>query len=70
MNEEILALIRHGLTTAGGGLIASGAVTGSQWQDVIGGLMALGAIAWSLYQKRQQRAAVAVALATPVPFRP
>lgn len=65
--DDVLALVRHLLTTLGGGLIAHGYVSSDQWSQIVGGIIALGVAGWSLYQKSQQRKAVAIALATPVP---
>jgi hypothetical protein len=59
--DDVQGIIRHLLTTAGGALVTSGAITNGQLQDAIGAVMVLGGLAWSLYQKRQQRAALAAA---------
>lgn len=57
--DTVLGIVRHVLTTAGGGLIANGAVTGAQWQDVVGGIVALIAVGWSILQKRNEAAKLA-----------
>ena len=54
--QETLGVIRHALTAAGGGLIANGAVTADQWQAIVGGVIAVLGVAWSIYQKRQAKA--------------
>lgn len=51
MNPITQSLIRHFLTAAGGGLVTSGVLTSGQEQTVIGALLALGGIGWSVYQK-------------------
>lgn len=56
--DDCQGIIRHVLTTAAGGLVANGTVTSDQAQQIIGGIMAILTIAWSLYQKRQQRQAL------------
>lgn len=60
-SSDVQGIIRHALTTAGGALVTSGVITSGQLQDAIGALMVLGGIAWSLYQKSQQRKALAAA---------
>ena len=61
--DDIFALVRHVLTAAGGSLITAGYVSSTQWADIVGGLMALAGVGWSLWQKRQQRHAVDLARA-------
>jgi F0F1-type ATP synthase assembly protein I len=48
----LMGVIRHVLTGAGGYLVANGYATTSQWQQIAGGIIALGAIVWSLLQKK------------------
>ena len=53
--KPILAgLVRHGLTTAGGYLVASGVIQSSQVSDLVGAGMVLAGIAWSWWQKKGQ----------------
>ena len=63
--DDIQGIIRHFLTTAGGGLVTSGVLTGTQEQDAVGSVMVLLGIAWSIYQKKQAAAKLAAATATP-----
>lgn len=63
--DDTGALIRHILTAAGGSLVTNGLFTSAQWQDVVGGLMTIGAVAWSLWQKRQAKAKLNAAIAAP-----
>ena len=67
--EAALGVLRHILTTLGGGLIAQGLVTTSQWSDAAGAIVTLAGVGWSIYQKKQQHAAVRAALYTPVPTK-
>jgi len=61
--QPILAgLVRHGLTTVGGALVAGGYLDASQTSAFIGGGMVIAGIAWSWWQKRGQ-ALVAAELA-------
>lgn len=46
------ALARHGLTMAGGWLVAQGYLTSSEETQALGALIALGGVAWSAFQKR------------------
>lgn len=62
--SDVAALARHALTAGAGALVSNGIITGSQAQDIVAGLMAISAVAWSLYQKRTQRAALVTAAVT------
>jgi hypothetical protein len=48
--------VRHILTAAGGGLVANGTVTGSEWEAVVGGAVAIIGVIWSVVQKRRAKA--------------
>lgn len=50
--QIVLGMIRHGLTIAGGALVANGYATSSQEQQIIGGILAAATVAWSAWQKR------------------
>lgn len=63
--DEILGLLRHLLTTAGGGLIANGWVNSDQWSQIVGGLVTLGTVGWSVWQKKQAQAKLTAAIAAP-----
>jgi hypothetical protein len=65
--DNLFALIRHILTASGGSLITAGYVSSTQWADIVGGAMAVGGVAWSLWQKRQQRQAVLSVQAKAIP---
>ena len=50
--NEILGLLRHALTTGGGYLVANGMIGSSDMETLVGGLMAVLGVCWSLYDKR------------------
>ena len=55
MNPVIIqAVVRHLLTTIGGGFFASFGITGSALEAVVGAVATLAGVAWSLYDKRSQ----------------
>jgi len=51
--DSILGFVRHVLTFGGGFLVANGAVTDADAQAIIGALVTLIGVAWSIWQKRQ-----------------
>ena len=51
----IAGIIRHVLTTLGGGLVTSGTLSGDEVNAVIGAVVTLVGIGWSLYEKRASR---------------
>lgn len=51
MWDYIAGLIRHFLTIAAGGLIAKGVIDQSIADQIIGGIIALGGVGWSLAEK-------------------
>lgn len=48
----LAAVVRHGLTTFGGYLVASGIISNSEVAPFVGAGMVLAGIAWSWFQKR------------------
>lgn len=52
MNPEIMSLLRHALTVGGGFLIAHGYVDTIGMESIIGGVMAVLAVAWAMYSKQ------------------
>lgn len=59
--KQILkAAIRHGLTTAAGGLVTYGIIHSSQTDEVVSAGMLLLGIAWSVWQKYGQAKAMAL----------
>jgi hypothetical protein len=59
--DDVLAILRHVLTTAGGALVSDGILTSSQLQDGVGALVVIVGIAWSLVNKFEHRQALAAA---------
>ncbi len=59
--DDILAILRHVLTTAGGALVADGVLSSSQLQDSVGAVIVIAGIVWSLVNKYQHRRALAAA---------
>lgn len=53
--QEFLSLIRHALTTAGGYLVAQGAITSGDAEALTGGIMALVGVAWAMWDKRRAK---------------
>lgn len=68
--QQIQGTLRHFLNGLGGALVADGYLTNDQSTAIVGGLMALAAVAWSWWEKNHSRnsrnAAVQTALTTPV----
>lgn len=52
MQAIIAGLIRHALTTFGGGALATGVVTGSEVDAIAGAVTVLIGVAWSIVEKR------------------
>lgn len=52
MQAAIAGLIRHLLTTFGGALVASGALSADDLSQAVGAILTLFGIAWSLISKR------------------
>ena len=53
LNPAILALIRQILTVAGTALVAKGYVQASDIEPVIGALLTIGSVIWSVADKRR-----------------
>lgn len=53
MKDQLLGLIRHGLTAVGGFIVAKGLVEDSLIQDAIGAVMTLVGIVWSVASKKK-----------------
>jgi len=49
----IQSLVRHLLTTVGGGFLASFGLSGSTLDATIGAVSTLAGVAWSMYDKRK-----------------
>jgi hypothetical protein len=48
MNPNIASLIRHGLTAAGGFLIARGVASAEQITELVGAILSLASVGWSI----------------------
>lgn len=55
MNDAIVsAIVRHLLTSVGGGFLMSFGITGTTLDAVVGAVSTLVGVAWSLYDKKQE----------------
>lgn len=61
--SDVQGIVRHVLTTAGGGLVANGYISGQQEQDAVGAIIVLLGIIWSLANKASHRKQLAAAKA-------
>jgi hypothetical protein len=52
--DVILGIIRHILTTAGGGLVAKGTLDGDEMSQLAGGIVAILGVVWSVLAKRSK----------------
>jgi pyrimidine deaminase RibD-like protein len=73
MNEYISSLIRHGLTSVGGSLVAKGVITTTMFDEVVGAIVVLAGVIWSVASKsilkKLHGEQIAVALMTPPPTK-
>ena len=51
--EQILGIVRHGLTFIGGILIAKGLIDESTFAEVVGGIITLAGTIWSIIEKNK-----------------
>lgn len=51
MKDYVLSLARHGLTTVGGSLIAKGLLTASTLDEVVGAIITIVGVIWSIVSK-------------------
>lgn len=74
MNEYFSSLIRHGLTTVGGSLVAKGLLTATMFDQVVGAVIVIAGVVWSAVSKtvlkKLHLEQVATALMTPPPVTP
>ena len=54
LKPAILALIRQVLTVAGTAMVAKGYVQASEVEQVIGALLTIGSVIWSVADKRKR----------------
>lgn len=50
--DEVQGLIRHALTTGGGVLVTHGVIGGGDVEPIVGALVALIGVVWSIVSKR------------------
>lgn len=50
--EELLGIVRHGLTFIGGVIIAGGLLDAGLWTEISGGVVTLAGVVWSILNKR------------------
>jgi len=71
MNKYISSLVRHGLTAVGGSLVAKGLITASAFDQVIGAIVVIAGLLWSIASitvlQKLHLEQVATALMTPPP---
>ena len=59
MRDIVLGMVRHGLTTLGGMLVARGYMDAGQLEPVIGAMVVIVGVAWSAIEKQQRAKLVA-----------
>ena len=59
--QFVLGLVRHCLTFGGGVLAAQGWGSASDWDGIIGSIITILGIGWSIYDKHKTQKAVGVA---------
>lgn len=60
-----LGILRHLLTAGGAVLVTNGLVNDGQLQTIVGAIVTIAPIIWSVIQKRQQKTELAAAKAAP-----
>lgn len=51
--EELLGIVRHGLTFLGGIIITGGLIDSGLWAELSGGVLTLSGVVWSIIDKRK-----------------
>ncbi|RME68565.1 MAG: hypothetical protein D6781_10645 [Verrucomicrobia bacterium] len=67
LKSQILGLIRHILTTAGGGLAAQGLASADEINTAAGAIVTLVGVIWSILEKRARRQRAGAPAASPSP---
>jgi len=57
MNPNIASLIRHLLTAAGGFLVAKGLASADQVGELVGAVVSIAGVAWSIFNNRKNASA-------------
>lgn len=63
-SDEFDGLMRHGLSSIGGSLVASGVLSATDWQTISGGAAVLIAVVWSFASKKFIKAQAVKGVAT------
>ena len=53
MNPTLSSLIRHGLTAAGGFLVAKGLASADQLAELVGAVVSIAGVGWSVYNNKK-----------------
>lgn len=56
MRAALLGVLRHALTTLGGSFVTSGLLSADELQQLVGAVLTMVGIGWSVIEKRQRRA--------------
>jgi hypothetical protein len=54
--EQVLGIVRHGLTFVGAILLLNGEVDQFQWSELTGAVLSLASVIWSIWDKRNTQA--------------
>ncbi len=58
MNKQtILGIVRHGLTTTGGALVARGVTDETIMTEIVGVIIAVAGLVWSIIEKKTRQGA-------------
>ena len=57
MNANLASLIRHILTAAGGFLVAKGLASADQVGELVGAIVSIAGVGWSMFNNRKNAAA-------------
>lgn len=52
--EELLGIVRHGLTFIGGIVITGGLIDSGLYSELSGGILTLAGVIWSIIDKRKK----------------
>lgn len=53
MNSNLASLIRHFLTAAGGFLVAKGLASADQLAELVGAVVSIAGVGWSVYNNKK-----------------
>lgn len=52
--DTILAVLRHALSSVGGVLVTSGYLTSTEAATIVGAVLTIAGVGWSIYERNQQ----------------